>query len=49
MLLVFAPDIMELKSSKKMNFYLFVPQNIFSKILGMIKIFFGQMWDESFV
>ncbi len=42
----FVQDVEEHTSSKKFNFCLIRPQNICQKVLGIIKIFFWQNWDE---
>ncbi len=42
----FTPDVTGHTPSKKLNFCLISPQNICPKVLGIIKIFFWQMWDE---
>ncbi len=42
----FMPDVTEHAPSKKFNFCLISQQNICPKLLGTIKIFFWQMWDE---
>ncbi len=41
----FTPDVTEHTPSKKFNFCLISPQIICQKFLGIIKIFFWQMWD----
>ncbi len=42
MLCWFTPDVTGYTPSKKLNFCLIGPQNICPKVLGIIKIFFGQ-------
>ncbi len=42
----FMPDVTGHTPSKKFNFCRISPQNICPKVLGIIKIFFWQMWDE---
>ncbi len=44
----FTPDVTGHTPSKKFNFCLISPQNICPKVLGIIKIFFWQMWDALF-
>lgn len=41
-MLCFTPDVTGLKPSKKVNFCLVSPQNIFLKVLGIIKMLFGK-------
>ncbi len=43
---VFTPDVTGHAPSRKFNCCLISPQNICPKVLGIIKIFFWQMWDE---